>query len=261
MAFKVFYAYVLCYKALMSLAKISVGLFLLRIFQSTTFRYCTYAIIVLNAAIAVTWILVDAFNCIPVHLSWTAWKREETGKCINFMVATYVNGFVNITVDTIMVSMPVYEVIKLKLSIRKKIGVALMFGMGLLLTAVGVARVIILFQHDPTKNPTYEMAPLNYWSMIECQFAIICACLPATRALLIHFVPALLGQATENASNKPMNSPSGPSKEQFSNSATLVEGKGFISKTVTYSVDTTMKSQTTIADPGINMVEIRTKKI
>lgn len=76
--------------------------------------------------------LVDAFHCIPVHLAWTSWKMEETGTCINFMASTYVNGFVNIAVDVIMVSMPVYEVVQLKLSHRRKIGVAMMFGMGLL---------------------------------------------------------------------------------------------------------------------------------
>lgn len=87
--------------------------------------------IAVNAAIAITWILVDSFHCIPVHLAWTGWEKEEPGKCIDFVTSTFANGFVNIAVDTIMVSMPVFEVLKLKLSPRKKVGVAVMFGMGL----------------------------------------------------------------------------------------------------------------------------------
>ncbi|KAM5444370.1 hypothetical protein MferCBS31731_000889 [Microsporum ferrugineum] len=263
-AFKVFYAYVLAYKALISLAKISVGLFLLRIFQSTTFRYATYVIIGVNTAIAITWILVDAFHCVPIHLSWTAWKMEETGRCINFMTATYINGFVNITVDAIMVSMPVYEVVKLKLSHRKKVGVALMFGMGLLVTTIGIVRVIILFQHDPSKNPTYEMAPLNYWSMIECQVAVVCACLPATRALLIHYAPELLGQATETVSRKRLNtSDASTAKGGFtSNSETLVQSRDdYISKTVTYSVNSTVKSYEGPAESCINLVQIDRRRV
>lgn len=105
---------------------------MLRIFQTKLFRYLMNIIIVINGAIAVTWILVDAFRCIPVHLAWTGWKMEEPGRCIDFMTATYVNGFVNITVDAVMVSLPVFEVLKLKLSWRKKLGVAVMFAMGLL---------------------------------------------------------------------------------------------------------------------------------
>ncbi|KAK2819980.1 hypothetical protein FQN49_007840, partial [Arthroderma sp. PD_2] len=246
MAFKLFFAYALCYKALISLAKISVGLFLLRIFQSPIFRYMTYTIIALNAAIAITWILVDSFHCIPVHLAWTGWKMEEPGKCIDFMKSTSVNGFVNIVVDFVMVAMPVLEVIKLKLSPRKKVGVAIMFAMGLLVSTIGVVRVIVLYQHDPTKNPTYEMEPLIYWSMIECQIAVVCACLPATRVLLLHFAPGVLGQPTENKSSKRWGTSRSDtaSKENItSNSASSAERGDYISKTVTYSVNTTSRSQ------------------
>ncbi|EFE36876.1 uncharacterized protein ARB_04403 [Trichophyton benhamiae CBS 112371] len=221
-------------------------------------------IIALNAAIGITWILVDAFHCVPVHLAWTSWKMEETGTCINFMTSTYVNGFVNIAVDTVMVTMPIYEVVKLKLSRRKKVGVAVMFGMGLLLTAIGIARVIILFQHDPTTNPTYEMAPLNYWSMIECQIAIVCACLPAIRTLLIHYVPEVFGQTTEAASQKRLNASStGNSKgEEYTSNSTLVEsGDGYISKTISYSVNTTIKSENSPTEPSINLVQVDRRRV
>jgi hypothetical protein len=126
-----FYAFVLAYKALISLAKISVCLFLLRIFRSRTFRWVGYIMIGINSAIAITWMLLDSFHCIPVHLAWTQWEGLEQGKCINFIAATYANGIVNIIVDVVMVGMPIYEVSKLNLSQRKKIGVAVMFASGL----------------------------------------------------------------------------------------------------------------------------------
>lgn len=56
---------------------------------------------------------------------------EDQGTCINFVASTFANGFVNIVVDTVMVIMPVYEVSRLNLSAQKKIGVAVMLGMGL----------------------------------------------------------------------------------------------------------------------------------
>lgn len=117
------------------MAKISVCLFLLRIFQSRWFRCIAYTIIALNSAVAVVWILVDSLHCIPVHLAWTQWEGLEQGKCINFISSTFANGFVNIAVDTVMVIMPIYEVMKLNLHTPKKIGVALMFAMGLLSVA------------------------------------------------------------------------------------------------------------------------------
>lgn len=126
-----FFAFVVLYKTQISLAKISVCLFLLRIFQTLAFRYTTYAIIGLNAAIGVTWVLVDSLRCNPVHLAWDGWTGETPGTCINFTSATFANAFVNIAVDTVMVLMPVYEISKLNLSGRKKLGVSVMFAMGL----------------------------------------------------------------------------------------------------------------------------------
>ena len=96
------------------------------------FRCIAYAIIAINSAVAFVWILVDSLHCIPVHLAWTQWEGLEQGRCINFINSTFANGFVNIAVDIVMVIMPIYEVMKLNLSSRKKVGVGLMFAMGLL---------------------------------------------------------------------------------------------------------------------------------
>jgi hypothetical protein len=118
------------YKIQISLAKISVCLFLLRIFQTRSFRYVAYGLIVVNAAIGLTWALVDSFRCLPTRLTWTGWMGEESGQCINFIVSILINCLVNIFVDSVLILMPVWEVIKLQLPLKKKIAVALMFAVG-----------------------------------------------------------------------------------------------------------------------------------
>jgi hypothetical protein len=118
------------YKIQISLAKISVCLFLLRIFQSRTFRYMAYALMGINAATGITWALVDSFRCLPTRLTWTGWMNEEQGKCIDFITSILVNCLVNIFVDSIMIVMPVYEVVQLQLPLKKKLTVALMFIVG-----------------------------------------------------------------------------------------------------------------------------------
>lgn len=59
----------LVYKVQISLVKISVCLFLLQIFEWTAFCYISYTVIALNAAIEITWMFLDSFQCIPVHLA------------------------------------------------------------------------------------------------------------------------------------------------------------------------------------------------
>lgn len=108
------------------------------------------------------------------------------------------------------------------------------------------------------------MAPLNYWSMIECQIAIVCACLPAIRTLLIHYVPEVFGQTTEAASQKRLNASStGNSKgEEYTSNSTLVEsGDGYISKTISYSVNTTIKSENSPTEPSINLVQVDRRRV
>ncbi|KNG84972.1 integral membrane protein [Aspergillus nomiae NRRL 13137] len=246
---KIFYIYVLVYKIQISLAKISVCLFLLRIFQSTAFRYMAYTIIALNSAIAVTWVLVDALRCTPVHLAWTGWAREEQGKCINFIVATFVNSFVNIIVDTIMVVMPVYEVIKLNLSARKKIGVGVMFAMGLILTIVGILRVVVFWYNRWNKNPTVELQPINVWSVIECQIAVVCACLPAARAVLVRLFPRLMGGSAGESSTRRATRPSAPGTS------------GKISQTVTYTVEYSRRAQEQASNSDVNLVEFHREAV
>lgn len=125
-----FNAFATIYKVQISLAKISVCLFLLRIFQTRAFRYIAYTLIGINAAIGFSWAFMDSLRCLPVHLTWLGWTNEYPGKCINFDAAILINCLLNIIIDSIIVVMPVYEVSKLQLPLHKKISVGLMFMMG-----------------------------------------------------------------------------------------------------------------------------------
>ncbi|KAE8423359.1 hypothetical protein BDV36DRAFT_243395 [Aspergillus pseudocaelatus] len=230
---KYFFAFVILYKTQISLAKISVCLFLLRIFQSKLFRYGAYTIIGLNAAIGITWVFTDSLRCIPVHLSWDQWATGEQGTCVNFIAVTFVNAYVNIGVDTVMVLMPVYEVFKLNLSARKKAGVSVMFAMGLVLTGVAIARVIVFWFNRWNTNPTVQLQPIVHWSVIEVHIAVMCACLPTFRAMLVHIFPKVLGNSSDQSYYEQRNTPSKP--PTFGSAQAL--SKSHINKTVSYSVD------------------------
>ncbi|KAG0157233.1 Extracellular membrane protein, CFEM domain [Penicillium digitatum] len=194
--YQYFQAMAVMYKFQISLAKISVCLFLLRIFQARTFRYLAYGLIAANAAIGITWASVDAFRCWPTRLTWIGWMHEEPGHCINFIDAVLVNCLVNIFVDCILIIMPVYEVIKLQLPLRKKLAVASMFIVGSVLTVIAIIRVIVFWTNRWGINETLGLYPLMHWSVIEAQISVMCACLPAFRALVGRWFPRFLGGST-----------------------------------------------------------------
>ncbi|KAJ5456366.1 hypothetical protein N7530_011640 [Penicillium desertorum] len=232
--YQYFQAVAVMYKIQISLAKISVCLFLLRIFQSRTFRYLAYALMGINAAIGITWASADAFRCVPTRLTWTGWTNEESGYCINFIVAVLVNCLVNIFVDFILIFMPVYEVVKLQLPLRKKIAVASMFIVGSVLTIIAIIRVVVFWNNRWGANETLGLYPLMHWSVIECQISVMCACLPASRALIGRWCPGLLGGSSYRKTES-------HAAEYYHKKST---GSVNINKSVTYTVNYESRSAT-----------------
>ncbi|KAF4766782.1 hypothetical protein HAV15_010418 [Penicillium sp. str.  len=238
-----FQAMAVMYKVQISLAKISVCLFLLRIFQARTFRYLAYGLICANAAIGITWASVDAFRCLPTRLTWVGWMHEEPGHCINFITAVLVNCLVNIFVDFILIVMPVYEVIKLQLPLRKKLTVAAMFIVGSVLTIIAIIRVIVFWTNRWGINETLGLYPLMHWSVIESQISVMCACLPAFRALIGRWFPRFLGGSSNRT--EPSNMAEYYNKMPTANSN--------INKSVTYSVNYETRSP---ADSDVELVDM-----
>ncbi|KAJ5112368.1 hypothetical protein N7532_000413 [Penicillium argentinense] len=244
--YKLFQALAVMYKIQISLAKISVVLFLLRIFQTPVFRYVSYALIGINAAIGITWAFVDSFRCTPTHLTWDGWTNEEPGKCINFINSILVNCLVNIFVDAIMILMPVYEVSKLQMPTRKKFTVALMFVVGSVLTIIAIIRVIVFWNNRWGINQTLGLYPLIHWSVIECQIAVLCACLPASRALIGRWFPNLLGSSRRTyGSTAPGN---------WSNNVNFGQDSK-INKSVSYSVNYASRSHRDDSNSDVELVD------
>ena len=75
---------------------------------------------------------VDLLQCWPIHGAWTGWTGEEHVKCISITKVALGNGIINVVLDIMMLTLPIYEVSQLKLETGKKISVAGMFAMGFL---------------------------------------------------------------------------------------------------------------------------------
>ncbi|PWY82020.1 integral membrane protein [Aspergillus heteromorphus CBS 117.55] len=228
---KYFEGLAMMYKFQISLSKISVLLFLLRIFQSRTFRTLAHALIAINAAIGITFAIVDLLRCTPVHLDWDGWTDLYPGTCIQFNDAVLVHCLVNIFVDVVIVCLPVYEVSKLQLPTMKKVTVAMMFMMGLVLTIIAIIRTVVFWDNRMGANETAGLEPLIHWSVIETQIAVLTTCLPAARALFARCVPGMSG--SDNAHTYGRNT-----YERGQSGA-----KTKISKSVNISVDYTTRSQ------------------
>ncbi|KAK1977047.1 CFEM domain-containing protein [Colletotrichum cereale] len=76
--------------------------------------------------------LAIALVCTPISYNWTQWDGKHLGECGNVTLMTFFNGGLNLGLDFILFVMPVTQFIKVSWTTKKKIGVSLIFLIGLL---------------------------------------------------------------------------------------------------------------------------------
>ena len=115
------------YGVAVTLIKISILLFYRRIFTTKQFRQRTNII----GALVVAWLIVNnltaALQCRPVR---KAWDIEIPGHC--FSAISYITGVhaTNLTLDIVILALPVSAVWRLQMSFAKKISVIGIFLLG-----------------------------------------------------------------------------------------------------------------------------------
>lgn len=126
-----FFANEMLYVIHISITKISVCFFFLRIFDaSPVFRRFAYPVIWANVLIMAVFVFIVIFQCKPIHLAWDGWAKEEPGTCLPIMKLVLGNAIINLAMDVAVIGLPIYETAQLQLSNAKKLGVSFMFSMG-----------------------------------------------------------------------------------------------------------------------------------
>ena len=72
----------------------------------------------------------NIFTCHPISYFWQGWDGEHKGGCINANTFIYVGSGVNIAIDIIILLLPIPELLKLQLSLKRKTAILAMFSVG-----------------------------------------------------------------------------------------------------------------------------------
>ncbi|KAH7131152.1 hypothetical protein EDB81DRAFT_131332 [Dactylonectria macrodidyma] len=180
---KSFYIAAIGYKLANSGCRVSLLCFYLRIFGTSAFRRAVVALISLNVTIGITFALADALQCRPPAAFWRDWTREHGSRCASLSAISWSHAILNIIMDIATLAMAVWMVRGLKMRWRKKASVVGMFALGSAITIVSIVRVQSLIPLSRRRNMTWNLAPVSYWSGIEMLAGLVCACLPAMKAL------------------------------------------------------------------------------
>ncbi|KAF3931418.1 hypothetical protein ABW19_dt0202113 [Dactylella cylindrospora] len=141
--------------------------------------------------LAVSSCCVTVFACTPIAV----WTDLFGGGCvIDKLLVNWSVGSINIFIDVLIWTMPLPLVYKLKLTRREKILACLTFSLGALACIACGFRLKAIDEGFYIVGGKTGKVEIYKWTIIELNLAVICASLPALRALAAAYWPKLTGK-------------------------------------------------------------------
>ncbi|KAK8087847.1 hypothetical protein PG997_002808 [Apiospora hydei] len=210
------------YFAALAVNKISILIFILRVFPDQNFRRITYGVIGLCSAYGIAFVFATMFQCQPIEYSWKQIDSTYPGKCNDIHLQGWMSAILNIAVDLVVLVLPLKQLYQLQTNLKKKIMIMIMFSLGIFVTIVSAIRLRSLIMFANSQNITWDYNEAAYWSTIEMHVGIVCACLPALRALFVAMGAKVLG--TTKGASKATGYSTGTSSKNAPRSGTFGGG-------------------------------------
>ncbi|KAH8750352.1 hypothetical protein F5882DRAFT_487688 [Hyaloscypha sp. PMI_1271] len=200
----IFYIGELSYLTCLTLIRLSILFFYLRIFMKRRFRITVWITIIFVGASGLAFLIAALLQCVPIS---GVFDRSIPSTCLSLNAVAFSNAGVGITQDLIILFLPFPEVIYLTMMTRKKIILILMFLLGSFACLTSIIRLRYLRAFATSTDETmsadlrqWDDQSGSLWSFAEESVAIICACMPAVRKLLSNYLPNIFDMG--GSSNK-----------------------------------------------------------
>ncbi|KAL4734579.1 hypothetical protein BDV11DRAFT_212641 [Aspergillus similis] len=202
----------LLYNPILAIVKASVIVFIYRLEDRRAIvRWNLHILSAVNLALMIAIFLADLFQCTPLHYVYDYPRMDlaaqeaagadengmvngkvvKGGTCIDQVKFFLVSGGMTIMTDIWMLCIPTMVVWHLHMNRRKKIAIIGVLSMGVIVTIIGIARLVIYNDRfNPNKTDrTYNIG--HTISSVEVNVAIITASATALTALINRIAPRL----------------------------------------------------------------------
>jgi hypothetical protein len=113
--------------------KLTFLFFFLYIFPTSGVRMAVFILMGITVCHSLGFELALIFGCKPIRATWTGWLKEEpVDYCMNQNAFIYAAAGTNIAIDLAIVAIPIPQLLKLKLSLRRKLFLLSIFSVGFL---------------------------------------------------------------------------------------------------------------------------------
>ncbi|KAJ5716011.1 uncharacterized protein N7483_013192 [Penicillium malachiteum] len=120
-------------------------------------------------------------QCHPVSYGW---NPVPGGACRSLTYQEISSISLNIFLDTVIAVLPAPALWKLHMPLRNKITISAMFGMGLIVVAVMIMRLIITLSPATSADFVHSLYQIGLFSFLELWLSIIIASLPVLTPLV-----------------------------------------------------------------------------
>ncbi|KAG4261317.1 hypothetical protein FPRO03_11868 [Fusarium proliferatum] len=182
------------------LSKMSVLTFYRRIFQFSSIRVPIIILMVCCGCWITIRTFMTIFHCMPVQAYW---DKSIDGKCMNNIGQYYLGtDLTHCLMDFIILALPLFEVVRMKLILGQKIAVIGIFSLGSL---VGIASIFQIVEAQKyTSNSRefpYDFSLAMVWANVEVHLAVFTSCLALLRPIFRKFIPGLSSGNTTYPAN------------------------------------------------------------
>ncbi|KAA8900308.1 hypothetical protein FN846DRAFT_909288 [Sphaerosporella brunnea] len=175
--------------------KISLLLFLQRIFPTKVMRRLLRGLLIFVLCFGITNVFLFAFQCDTPEYYFTKIKGDAQtngGVCLAPQVVYYPMAAINILTDVVIWLLPVPMIIKSRLSRKEKLGLLWVFVIGGVAVGASIVRPVNLRDIMEDGDPTWNMVNVSVWAMIEISVSILCTSIPVIKPLVLKVAPRLL---------------------------------------------------------------------
>ncbi|KAI9755494.1 MAG: hypothetical protein M1815_004907 [Lichina confinis] len=172
------------YMFFMYFVKISILFLYLRVFTTAkSFRIMTWVMMFVVTAYSLAGFVGTISRCNP-----------SKGACDNVTQLSIFSSVLNIVTDIIILVLPLRQVWKLQANTKQKTVLMVVFATGSFVCIVSVVRLAIYIKTLHSTDDTWFVLDGSIWTVIEANVGLICACMPALKALLHHCAPRFFSQ-------------------------------------------------------------------
>ena len=212
---QLFWVAQLFYKSCILCTKESICFLYLRLFNvgHRRFRRTVIASMAFIALYYVIATILTIFECTPVKKSW---DKPLPGTCLDLQAFFFANAAFNVITDVLVMALPIPVIAKLQIKRRQRLGLALIFFVGLFATATSIVRMTTIKTGGKNADVSWTTSGSTIWSSIEMDISIVCACLPILRVPLQAIFPHIFGRRTTGSSHTAAEDTPGVSEGKWS---------------------------------------------